>query len=51
LHCLLNHPVYDCFYVALAQREKSMLVTADDRLYRKTRGTQFEPLVRPLVSS
>ena len=28
----LNHPVYDCFYLALARREGEALVTADKRL-------------------
>lgn len=28
----LDHPVYDCFYLALAQQEKAPLVTADKRL-------------------
>ncbi|MDX2265974.1 MAG: type II toxin-antitoxin system VapC family toxin [Hyphomicrobiales bacterium] len=28
----LKHPVYDCFYLALAQRENAPLVTADKRL-------------------
>lgn len=28
----LNHPVYDCFYLALARRESAPLVTADRRL-------------------
>ena len=28
----LNHPVYDCFYLALARREGAPLVTADKRL-------------------
>jgi predicted nucleic acid-binding protein len=28
----LNHPVYDCFYLALARRESAPLVTADKRL-------------------
>lgn len=27
-----DHPVYDCFYVALARRESAPLVTADSRL-------------------
>jgi predicted nucleic acid-binding protein len=28
----INHPVYDCFYLALARREAAPLVTADKRL-------------------
>lgn len=28
----LRHPIYDCFYLALAQRERCALVTADRRL-------------------
>ena len=29
----LDHPVYDCLYLALAQRERAQLVTADRRLW------------------
>lgn len=46
---LLDHPVYDCFYLALADRERCGLVTADDRLYRKTRRTRFSRMVRKLA--
>jgi predicted nucleic acid-binding protein len=28
----LNHPIYDCLYLALAEAEKAPLVTADERL-------------------
>ncbi len=28
----LEHPVYDCVYLALAERERATLVTADERL-------------------
>jgi predicted nucleic acid-binding protein len=28
----LNHPIYDCFYLALAEREQLKIATADDRL-------------------
>lgn len=31
----LRHPVYDCLYLALAQREGCRLVTADEAFYRK----------------
>lgn len=45
----LDHPVYDCFYLALAERERCALVTADERLYRKTRRTRFSSMVRKLA--
>ena len=32
LACHLDHPVYDCLYLALARREAALLVTADKRL-------------------
>lgn len=32
LSVALKHPIYDCFYLALAAREGSPLVTADRRL-------------------
>jgi predicted nucleic acid-binding protein len=41
----LDHPVYDCFYLALAERERCPLVTADERLPGAVKGTDLEPLV------
>jgi predicted nucleic acid-binding protein len=32
LACHLDHPVYDCLYLALARREAAGLITADRRL-------------------
>jgi len=32
LACHLNHPVFDCLYLALARREAATLVSADRRL-------------------
>ena len=32
LACHLNHPVYDCLYLALARREAARLLSADQRL-------------------
>lgn len=40
--------VYDCLYVALAEREQCELITADDRLIR-TLQSQF-PFVKSLTS-
>ncbi len=40
--------VYDCIYVALAEREKCELATADDKLVRNLRS-QF-PFIVPLAS-
>jgi len=31
----LDHPVYDCVYLALAEREHATFVTADSRLLRR----------------
>ena len=44
----LRHPAYDCFYLALAERSASYLVTADERLIRRCTDTPFQRLVQPL---
>lgn len=44
----LNHPAYDCLYVAVAEDRGAVLVTADDRLVRVVRGTPWQDLVRRL---
>ena len=41
----LEHPAYDCFYLALAERENATLVTADRRLVERVRGTPWESKV------
>lgn len=33
----LNHPIYDCFYLALAERERAPLVCVDGRLQAKAK--------------
>jgi predicted nucleic acid-binding protein len=44
----LDHPVYDCVYLALAEREAAALVTADLRLLARVAGSQWAGLVREL---
>jgi predicted nucleic acid-binding protein len=45
----LDHPVYDCLYLALAELEKTRVVTTDRRLLNKVAGTDSERLVRSLT--
>jgi predicted nucleic acid-binding protein len=37
----LDHPVYDCFYLALAEARDLTLITADMRLLRRLSGTPW----------
>ncbi len=37
----LDHPVYDCFYLALAELNDARVVTADARLLRRLAGTDW----------
>ncbi len=46
----LDHPIYDCFYLALAEREEGRFVTADRRLANRLDGTQWHGLVRDLYT-
>jgi predicted nucleic acid-binding protein len=34
----LKHPIYDCFYLALAERERCALISADARLVEAAQG-------------
>lgn len=40
----LGHPAYDCFYLALAEREGTILLTGDNRLLASLRGTAWAHL-------
>ncbi len=43
----LRHPIYDCFYLALAERERCALITADRRLIaaaKALKGIELRPL-------
>lgn len=42
----LDHPVYDCAYVALAQRESAKPLTFDQRLVKKLSAAGLESLLR-----
>jgi predicted nucleic acid-binding protein len=45
----LRHPVYDCFYLALAESEDAVMVTADRRLLGSLGGTRWEKRCRALL--
>jgi predicted nucleic acid-binding protein len=38
----LEHPIYDCFYLALAEREAADLITADQRLLDAARKAKVK---------
>ena len=43
----LRHPIYDCFYLALAERERAPLISADKRLIavaKKAKGIEVKSL-------
>jgi predicted nucleic acid-binding protein len=40
----LDHPVYDCLYLSLAEARQARLVTADARLLAKLTGSALEPM-------
>lgn len=45
----IDHPVYECVYLALAEARGTRVVTADQRLLDHLRGTRWKGLARPLV--
>lgn len=38
----LRHPIYDCFYLALAERESAQLVTADEGMIAAARKAKIK---------
>ena len=46
----LDHPVYDCLYLAAAESLGDILVTADKRILRKVASSSYVGLVRDLAS-
>lgn len=47
----LNHPVYDCVYLACAEATDGILITADSRLLNGVKNTKFESVVIGLEQS
>jgi predicted nucleic acid-binding protein len=45
----LDHPIYDCFYLALAEQCDALLVTADDRFLSKLQATGWGRAAKSLV--
>jgi predicted nucleic acid-binding protein len=43
----LDHPVYDCVYVAAAQHEQAKLLTVDKKLAQKLRTHKLSSLLVP----
>lgn len=43
-----NHPVYDCLYLALAERESCTLVTDDSKLVKVAKKAKLARLVQTL---
>ena len=41
----LDHPAYDCFYLAAAQHVEGCMVTVDARLLAAVKGTEAGSLV------
>lgn len=44
----LNHPVYDCIFLALCESQDIPLITADKKLIARCNGTSFARLVKAL---
>ncbi len=45
----LNHPAYDCFYLALSEQRGAVLVTADQRLLQRVDGTEWAARTKRLA--
>ena len=46
--CVLEHPVYDCQYLALAQEEGTRLITADRAFVERAGGSRWKDRIESL---
>jgi predicted nucleic acid-binding protein len=44
----IDHPAYDCVYLAIAEARDDIVVSADQRFANKLAGTDFAHLILPL---
>jgi predicted nucleic acid-binding protein len=47
----IDHPVYDCLYLACAEAENSKVVTVDQRLIGKLANTRYSAHLLPFAST
>lgn len=47
----LDHPIYDCFYLALAEQRSDLLITVDKRLLAKARRSPWADRIVDLAST
>lgn len=47
----IDHPVYDCLYLACAEAERATMVTLDGRMLRKLRHTPYEKRLIDLAAA
>lgn len=44
----LRHPAADCFFLALAERQRTTFVTADRKFVERCHGTRYEQIIEML---
>ena len=49
--CELNHPVYDCLYLALADREQTRMITADRAFFGRVADSPWKHRIESLGSA
>lgn len=41
----IDHPIYDCLYLALAERETAIVVTADKKFHTRVKSSKYASLI------